>query len=305
MPPQIEVLLSTELETAHAAGGALAVHQLRAVASPEEPDFAEGFAALDAEFGARGELERRAVLERWMQDGDGPGAPEGYFFLVARTRGGELAAVRDCHVVVDGARAAVVVYLAHALVLPAHRRGGMGALLRAAPRALGRRALTALDPGVAPPHLLLVAEMEGWDPTDEDSRARLVAYGRAGFAAIAPGELAYAQPDFRDATAIDRAGGPQPVPLLLVARIEPAPPREGRIPVALAEAAIAGLHTVFASHCAAEHLRGPRARALASLRALTDPAPLVQLPRSPDDVGALEALARTRMLAGHAASTEG
>lgn len=267
---------------------ACSVHE---VGSPDDEDFRAGFAALAAEFGPRGELERREVIEAWLRARATAGAADAsthqYFFLVARTREGALAGVRDCHVVVDRARRAVVVYLAHVLVLPAHRRGGLGARLREAPRALGRRALASFADG-EPPHLLLVAEMEPYAAADEASRTRLVAYGRAGFAAIAPSTLAYAQPDFRAPNSIDT---PRPVPLLLVTQVEPEPTATA-LPRALAEAAIDALFQVFATHCAAEHLQPLRARAHESLHPLGDTIPLAPLPSDAADTAGLASLAR-------------
>src|SRR5207249_3905617 len=80
-----------------------------------------------------------------------------------------LAGVRDCHVTVDVARRECIVYLAHTLVMPAFRRGGLPTLFRAAPLTLARRAIAA--PGLHSADTLLPAEMEPPDRRAADPRA--------------------------------------------------------------------------------------------------------------------------------------
>src|SRR5262245_31817996 len=94
---------------------ALGRFRLECVRDAAGPAFSEAYGALAAEFAPRGELERREVIAGWLRRAS-------YYLLVARDEDGRLAGVRDCHVVVGHARNAVVVYLAHVLVLPAHRR---------------------------------------------------------------------------------------------------------------------------------------------------------------------------------------
>src|SRR5262249_35021575 len=143
-----------------------------------------------------------------------------YSLIAARDQTG-LAGVRDCHAVLDPSCGVCVVYLAHTLVAPAHRGSGLGALLRAAPVTLGKRAL--LEAGHAPEasDLMLAAEMGAGRRDEPDAVARLVSYGRGGFSAVPPKCLPYCQPDFRDLAAL-RAADPSleasPLPLLAVVR---------------------------------------------------------------------------------------
>jgi GNAT superfamily N-acetyltransferase len=263
---------------------------LEAVESSKDPAFAEAYGALDAEFGPRGELERREVVARWL---DGPIASSRlertYHLLIARDSsddGGSLAGVRDCHVVMDRAEGIVVVYLAHALVMPPYRRSGLGALLRSAPISIARRALGEAGLGASKVDILLAAEMEPASRDDEASIVRLIAYGKEGFAAIAPSALPYCQPDFRDLDGPDgpdRRREPRPIPLLAVVRYLG---HEGAVSLStrLARAFVTHLYAVFATHVRPDHLAALEARTLGVLDALgTREVPLLPLPRTIDD----------------------
>jgi hypothetical protein len=247
---------------------------LSEVGSSRDASFDEAYGALAAEFGPRGELERRDVIVRWLD-----GQPRTYHLLVARDENGALAAVRDCHVIVtDGV---AVVYLAHALVLPPYRRTGLGALLRRAPIAIAQREAT---PGA---DILLAAEMEHPRLSDEASVIRLCAYGKDGFAAIAPSALPYFQPDFRDLGPNDV---PRPIPLVAVVRWlghENAP----TLPARLARAFVTHLYRVFRTHVRADHLAELEGGTLRALEAFgKDEVPLLPLPRTFADVAAIRAL---------------
>jgi hypothetical protein len=239
-------------------------YRIEEVHSSSAPDFAEAYAALAAEFGPRGELERREVIAGWL-DERAPQAERGlhrtYHLLVARDEKGDLAGVRDCHVVLDPSGVAVV-YLAHALVLEPYRRTGLGALFRRVPIEIGQAAI-----GESRMDLLLAAEMEPASLDDEASIVRLRAYGKDGFAAIAPAALPYLQPDFRDLDALDRASEePRPIPLLAVVRFIG---HEGAssLPVRLARAFVTHLYAVFATHVRRDHLASLEAATLRVLDA--------------------------------------
>jgi GNAT superfamily N-acetyltransferase len=258
--------------------------------------FDAAYGALDAEFGPRGELERRSVIEGWLR-----ALPDRtYHLLVARDEADRLAAVRDCHVSVDLEARAVVAYLAHVVVMPEHRRSGLASIMRAAPLALAREALKRAGPSTKG-DLLLAAEMDPADPDVEGSIVRLVAYGRAGFAAIDPSCLPYCQPDFRELAALGVP--PRPLPMLAVVRWighEGAP----CLPKRFAEAFVRNLYAVFATHCRPEDLAEPRAHALAALAA--HPAvevPLLPLPKNKDDAEGLRPLLREHVLPHHSVQT--
>ncbi len=255
--------------------------------------FERAFGALHAEFGSRGELERRSVIEGWLRDRAGHRS-DGYHLLAALDRAGELGAVRDCHVRLDPKRSVAVAYLAHVVVAPEHRRTGLASLMRAAPLGLARRALaSAARQG---DDILLAAEMEPVVLEDRASILRLVAYGRAGFAAIAPSRLPYCQPDFRDLAAI--GGAPNPLPMLAVVRWV-GHERASVVPTRLAEAYVEDLYEVFATHCRREDLAAPREHALRKLREGFGDIPLLALPESLEDERALRPLLRDEVLAHH------
>lgn len=273
-------------------------YRIEAVESSKSPSFEEAYGALAAEFGPRGELERREVVVRWLDEPSStPTSSSGeelrrtYHLLVARDERGSLAGVRDCHVVWDHREAIAVVYLAHALVLPPYRRTGLGALLRSMPAAIARRVLGEAGMDASKVDILFAAEMEPASRGDEASIVRLIAYGRDGFAAIAPAALPYWQPDFRDLDGVLASGGePRPIRLLAVVRFLG---HEGALslPKRLARAFVTHLYAVFATHVRPDHLGALETRTLGVLDALGTPeVPLLPLPRTIDD----EAIERLR-----------
>ncbi len=274
--------------------------RLEPVVSASGREFLETYGALAGEFGPRGELERREVVEHWLEGRLSAEAPlrHVYRLLALRDGGGALVGVRDVHLVTDPAARIVVAYLAHALVLPPFRRRGAGAMLRAAPIALARRA--AHDAGLGDDaRLLLAAEMEPPKDDDPASLTRLVAYGRDGFAAIA--EMPYFQPDFSDPRA--RSGAPRPLRLLPVVKEIPPPVKQSahgteqgardetpaRLDAALARAFVVHLYGVFATHVAKGELAPLLARSLAALEG-RDTLALVPLPTSTEPRAAFDPL---------------
>ena len=270
---------------------------VEAVASSRSRAFDEGYAALAAEFAPRGELERREVIARWLDEGERPTPAalplrRSYQMLVARDEHGALAGVRDCHVVLDDRNRVAVVYLAHALVLPPFRRTGLAALLRSEPIAIARRFLEDAVADASTIDLLLAAEMEPPSLDDEASIIRLVAYGKEGFAAIAPAVLPYCQPDFRDLDQLG-AGKARAIPLLAIVRFLG---HEGAasLPARLARAFVTHLYAVFGTHVRADHLAELEARTLGVLDAFASgeirDVPLLPLPRTIDDAAAVTPL---------------
>ena len=273
-------------------------YRIQAVESSRSPDFEAAYGALAAEFAPRGELERRDVVARWL---DQPPASSGeggflrtYRLLTAHDEAGVLAGVRDCHVILDPRDGVAVVYLAHVLVLPAFRRAGLGALLRSEPLALARRALADAGMTDRPVDVLLAAEMEPASLGDEASVVRLAAYAKDGFAVISPAALPYCQPDFRELRSANEA---RPIPLLAVVR-RLGHEGEATLPVRLARAFVKHLYAVFATHVRADHLAALERRTLAVLDGFAplDEVPLLPLPRAIDDQEAVIPLSRTSVL---------
>jgi hypothetical protein len=220
-------------------------YSLTRVRSASSTDFDTAYGALDAEFGSRGELERREVIARWLAE------RESYHLLLARTADGTFAGVRACHVLGD--RRARVVYLSHALVLPPFRRTGLGALFRQVPIELAGDC----------DDLLLAAEME------TDSTIRFLAYAKDRFAAIPREVLPYVQPDFS-------LHPTTPIPLVAVVRWVGHEDARA-LPKRLAHAYVKRLYEVFATHVAGDHL----APLEAGMRAALDAAPGGDVPLRP------------------------
>jgi GNAT superfamily N-acetyltransferase len=265
-------------------------YEIREVQGGVEVDAA--YAALDAWFGVRAELERRSVVDAWLAHSDGVQVGDvrlGYHLLTARTPDGTLAAVRDCHITVDPGRRICVIYLAHVYVMPEHRRTGLAQRLRDVPLELARRDLRRW--GLPEGEILFAAEQEFFEPTAADTAIRLVAYGRTGYRAIPPRVLPYAQADFRDVAG--GTGVAQPLPLLAIVR-RLGHEREATLPVTLAVAYVEHLYAVFSTHCRSADLVAPRRHALAALAATgLAEVPLLPLPTSLEDHAALSALSRS------------
>jgi hypothetical protein len=271
------------------AQGALRRYTLSLVTSAADPAFAEAHAALDAEFGAKGELETLAAIHAYLA----AATPTlGYKLVVARDERGALAGVRDCHVSQDAGARLVIVFLSHVVVASGHRRSGLASLLREVPAVLGRRAAADLGEGV---DVMLAAEMEPFDAEDPATVVRLYAYGRAGFKIVDPRAMPYCQPDYREHARID-ATGLRPVPLLAVVRwIGHEGARE--LPKRLAAAFVEHLYRIVGAHCRQSDLAPPRAHTLGVLAAWPgDTAPLLDAPASLDDARALAPLSRDRVL---------
>lgn len=223
----------------------LEVHR---VDSPADPRLDAAYELLWREFGARDEMEQRKVIASrlaWRPSHPVGGCALQYEMLVVE-RAGAIVALRDHSAILslEDPGAPVVVHLSHALVLPAARRGGLGAWLRSMPVACARSCAAAA--GAAGRPVVLVAEMEPADPTSEERMARLRIYGRAGFRCVAPERVAYHQPDFRPAAAID-ASGVAPLPLTLVVR------RVGRetehaMPASEVRAVVRALYAMYGAH---------------------------------------------------------
>lgn len=271
-------------------------YSLERIESPRAPGFEEAYTALFDQFGTRGELERRPIISGWL-DGGARSTGElaqSYHLIVARDVAGNLAGVRDFHVSLDTRAALVVVYLAHALVLPAYRRTGLGGVLRTYPRKVAEDMLQALAMPRA--DILLAAEMEPATRQDEESQVRLVAYGKDGFKALQPASFPYLQPDFREFLGTDWIDSASPLPLLAVVRWVRHEARTS-LPRRLARAFLTHLYTVFATHVPEAHLRPLEQRTLSRLSALpSDEVPLLPLPRSINDRERLSALFREEVL---------
>ncbi len=187
----------------------------------DHPWFADTYARLWQEFGAKHEIETREVLSQrlaWQ-----PAVPINgcslLYELVAVHKDGKFAAARDhTAIVVRGAMpAAAVVHLSHVLVSPEHRRSGLAGWLRALPIQAARSCLAAANVAADSP-ITMVAEMEPLDESQGDRLIRLRAYEKAGFKKIDPAVVSYLQPDFRSPIEIDSDGGPRPLPFWLIVR---------------------------------------------------------------------------------------
>ena len=182
-----------------------------------EQAFEFGYEALHAQFGPVNEIERREVLEKWFQRKSLTPADQNiraFYHMSLVWEGQTIAAVRDDFGVVDRQTGHVVAFLSHSLVLPAYRRSGVAALLRALPAVHARNDAAAL--GIEALEVSLLAEMELFEPHRQESLVRLASYGKAGFRAVPPWHVPYAQPDFRDIRTLGIEA--QPVPMVLLVR---------------------------------------------------------------------------------------
>jgi 4-aminobutyrate aminotransferase/(S)-3-amino-2-methylpropionate transaminase len=187
------------------------LHEVRDAAA-----FTLAYDTLDRQFGPVFEIERREVLWAWQTGAfdAAVGRLVTRYHLALAFDGDDLAGVRDHFSVVDRDNGAVVAFMSHSLVLPAHRRSGLAALLRALPAAHARLDAHLLN--VVPTSTSLLSEMDMYEPHKSETRVRLSAYGRAGFRVVPPWYVPYAQPDFRDV--VGRRLQARPVPMMLLVR---------------------------------------------------------------------------------------
>ena len=188
----------------------LAPLRIDRIRAADDPLFETAYAHLWAEFGAKDEMESRAVLARRFTL-----APRSIYELLLVRRGGEFVAIRDhTATLADGG---AMVHLSHNLVAPKARRTGLAGWLRAWPLQTARECLAAHG---APPDapVTLLAEMEHPRADDPARAIRLAAYEKAGFQKIDPVAVAYHQPDFRPPEVIDASGGARPLAFQLIVR---------------------------------------------------------------------------------------
>ncbi|MEO8602070.1 MAG: hypothetical protein ABI629_05785 [bacterium] len=229
------------------------------IRSPQHPLFEPVYERLWAEFGARGEMEKREVIaQRLAWDPRQPVDHHALLYeMLAVMRGDALVGMRDHTAIVpcpphrSAHPGQVIVHLSHILVEPALRGGGLSAWLRAFPLQAARECAAAAGES-AQDQVTLVAEMEHPDGVTPAVMARLRSYERAGFAKIDPDSVHYVQPDFRPVAEID-ASALQPVPLSLVIRRVG---REDQASLAGAEvrALVGALYTMFGVHMRADHM---------------------------------------------------
>jgi hypothetical protein len=190
------------------------------IESVKDPRFNQVYEELWKEFGAKGEVEQREVLESrfsWSPAKSDAGYSFGYEMISVFKRS-QFVAVRDhtsilCHHHPSEA----VVHLSHALIDSSYRGTGIAGWLRAWPILNARACLEMAGLDSRSP-ITLVAEMDPYDPKREGAIARSKSYQKAGFLMVDPSRFDYWQPDFRPFELIDRDGGPKPLSLRLVIR---------------------------------------------------------------------------------------
>jgi GNAT superfamily N-acetyltransferase len=260
MDPAPLALLAADLAPGDSASTDFDWASLRVVRirRPDHPLLEPVYSRLWREFGARGEMETRPVIDARLRD-DARGAgdrPALLYEILAVESGGDIVAVRDHTAIAAAARAvgeqpSVVVHLSHLLIEPRWRGSGLSAWLRAFPIQTARECAAV----AGAPHgdrITLAAEMEHVDGGSPDVIARLRSYERAGFSKIDPERVPYCQPDFRAPAVIDRTCV-RPVPLALVIRRVG---REGEAEIrgSEARAIVAALYAMYGAHLRADHM---------------------------------------------------
>ncbi len=192
--------------------------ELDVVESAESPSFVAAFAALWAEFGEAGEMERPEILAArlaWDSATSAGGAAMLYQLMLLRHEG-RIAAVTDQTAVLLDDGSGVIVHHSHILVDHSWRRTGLAGWARSLPVRTARSLLAARGLRRSTP-VMIAGEMEHPDHRVQATLVRLAAMGKAGFKKIDPARVRYLQPDFRAHREIDRTGS-KPLPLALVLR---------------------------------------------------------------------------------------
>lgn len=230
--------------------------RVRRIRSPDDPRFAPAYERLWAEFGDRREMEAREVIaSRLAWEPTRPIGRNRYLYeMLVVEHEKKMIAVRD-HTAIAPAQTPtfpvpVLVHLSHVFVEPHWRGKGFAAWLRAFPLQAARKC--AATGGGSTGCITLVAEMEPAAESDAATLRPLVSYGKAGFRKIDPTKVHYAQPDFRNPSAIDESGV-QPVPLGLVIR-RVGRETERQICGAEVRAIVAALYEMFGLHMRPEDM---------------------------------------------------
>lgn len=226
---------------------------------PDHPLFPAAYQRLWDEFGPRGEMEKRSVIEARL--GWHPSRPVDHhallYEMVVVERRGEILALRDHTVIVRSPPhrtdhpGGIIVHLSHLLVESPMRGSGLSGWMRAFPIQTAREC-GALAAEPARDAITLVAEMEHPDGITPGVMMRLRSYERAGFGKIDPDQVRYYQPDFRAPATIDMTAV-RPLPLALVIR------RVGReadrwISGAEVREIVTALYAMFGVHVRADHM---------------------------------------------------
>lgn len=292
----------TPLERPRAAEAAARV-RIDAITDPRTAAFPRTWDLLAAEFLDRGELEDAAELAALLDAGliDYGHDRSGTYHLFAAWDGDALVGARDCYVDIDHRLGVALVSLAHCLVAPPWRRRGLAALLRALPVALARQQILARAGRPLP--TLVVAEMEPPSAADPPAIVRLIAYGRAGFAALDPRRLPYAQPDFRP-----DPGRHLALPLLGVVRTLEIPAALGprpAVPVEVAALFPILFHATHRRYTPRERVDACEQNALTALHRSADPVPLLPLPEGEATLDRLAPLTRAAVLPAYPPALRG
>lgn len=225
----------------------------------DHPLFGAAYQRLWDEFGPRGEMEKRAVIEeRLAWDPSRPFNDHSllYEMVVVESRG-EILALRDHTAIVAPASrrdapANTIVHLSHLLLEPRMRGSGLSGWMRAFPIQTAREcaALAGAPPTRA---VTLVAEMEPSDGVTPAVVLRLRSYERAGFTQIAADRVPYCQPDFRAPQTIDMTSV-RPLPLALVIR-RVGRETESSLSGAEVREIVTALYTMFSATMRADHMQ--------------------------------------------------
>lgn len=272
---------------ATAAAGRLRIAE---ITDPDGAAFDDAYVMLDGFFAPKGELEERSVLARFVRDrlltyGEGL---TGSYHLVGAWDGDRLVGVRDCYVDVDEVLGLCLVALSHSYVVPEHRRTGLGALFRALPLTLARRALAERYGRALP--TLVAAEMELYDPARTETLVRLIAYGRSGFGVLDPQRFRYAQPDFGARPDAAHTG----IAMLGVVRAIGLP--QDAVPVEVAAAFPRLFHVCHRMYLPRGRVDPSEVHALATLLRRPEPVRILPLPTGPDELDRLAPLVREVVL---------
>jgi hypothetical protein len=270
-------------------------YQLNSLRAADE-NFDAAYEMLDSFFGPRGELEEKQVLAKMIEQRDIWFAQDTLFtryHILTALHQGALVGVRDCYTEIDPKRKICLIALSHSFIAPEHRRTGLAALFRELPVMLAKelcRELFSTNDNVP---ILVTAEMEPAEPTQQATMIRYISYGRAGFSAIDPTFLPYSQPDFRDLDALgfSHVG----IPLVAVIRWV-GHEAEKTIPVELASAFPRHYNGFHYRYTKRENVDAMIEHALSTLaQHNTKDVPLLPLPTG-DDVLKLTPLLKSRVL---------
>ena len=248
---------------------------LRIIRDAGDPSLQQGFTALQAYFGPRHEMEPFGHIQaRLDRNGSDAGRAGDYLchyeMAMLMDAGSNPIAVADYCVIGKkrrecdaGVEEPVVGFLSHIWIASSQRGNGLAREFHEQLVTVIERIANDMEGGAQDADVLLVAEAEHPDTSDQEKMRRLAFFRRLGYLPVDPASVDYRQPAFDDDATDANPTRSDSVPLLLLLLVRnPKPDGEETIAAARLHHVAESLYDMYGRDIPAQHM----ARARESLR---------------------------------------